>query len=149
MGTSLLSEAYVYMATTTDTLTPWSDGINPNSKYIFPTIKQPSQAWRYMEKYGICVKIGSTTMHPAIREQGLAREKGMIIIKTQTLQTTPSNLLLIESLLRSQLEACPLTHQVGTDTFQVFTDSNREAVINRWGEWIAKALKIADMIGGA
>lgn len=146
MSAPLLTEAYVYMATTTDMLTPWNDELNLGGKYIVPTMRIHSQAWRYMEDYGICVKIGSTTMHPSIRAKGLAREKGMAIVKTQTLQTTQSNLLLIESLLRSQLEAYPLTQQIGTDTFQVFTDNNRELILSKWEELVAKALKIANMI---
>ena len=142
MSASILQEAYVYMATTTDTVFPLDEG-----KYPITRLRLSDSAKRHIHKFGICVKIGSTTKHPSTRSYQLESEKGMIIIKTQTLQTTPAGLLLIESILRQQLESHPYAHQIGTDTFQVFTDSHREDVIAHWEEWLDKALRLADIIG--
>lgn len=148
MSASLLKEAYVYMATTADDINPLAC-FNKKAKYPISRMRLSQQAERYIQKYGICVKIGSTTSHPSSRAYGIEGEKGVIMVKVQTLQTTQSGLLLIESLLRKQLEAHPCTNQVGTDTFQVFTDSNRELILSKWEEWIDKAIKIASMIEGA
>lgn len=141
MSAMLLKEAYVYMATTTDT-----EFILDEGKYRITRMRLSQAAEQHIRKYGICVKIGCTTGHPSQRAYNLEGEKGVVMVKIQTLQTTQSGLLLIESILRKQLESHPMTRQIGTDTFQVFTDENREAVIAKWDEWIANALRISNLL---
>ena len=144
MSAPILREAYVYMATTTDMtdmLHYWT------CKYpLTNSLSISNAAKRYIQTYGICVKIGSTTMHPSQRDYGLARDKGMTIIHTQTLHTTAAGLLLVESVLRKYLENHPCTCQIGTDTFQVFTEQNREIILEQWNEWVVAAMRIAEQI---
>lgn len=150
MSASILNEAYVYMATTTDHQS-WEDILwNKNKKYpMVNVIRLYSTAMQFIQENGICIKIGSTAQHPDKRAYQLQREKGLVMIRTQTLHTTPSGLLLAESVLRRLLENHPATTQIGTDTFQVRSEEDRAQIIAQWDKWINKAIKIVSMIEGA
>lgn len=146
MSAQNLNEAYIYMATTTDWQS-WEDIWNKNKKYpMVSPIRLYPAAMRFVQENGICIKIGSTAQHPDKRAYQLQREKGIIMVHTQRLNTTPSGLLLAEAILRKQLENTPYTKQIGTDTFQVFTEENRELILSKWNEWIMEVIKINKML---
>ena len=146
MSASILNEAYVYMATTTDWQS-WEDVWNENKKYpMIDAMQLYPAAMRFIQKNGICIKIGSTTQHPDKRAYQLQREKGLVMIHVQTLHTTPSGLLLAESLLRQLLENHPATTQIGTDTFQVKSEEDRAQIIAQWNKWIMQVMTIINTI---
>ena len=144
MSASILNEAYVYMATTTDWQS-WEDVWNESKKYPI-TLHFHKTAMRFVQEYGICIKIGSTAQHPDKRAYQLQREKGLVMVHIQTLHTTPSGLLLAESVLRQLLENHPATTQIGTDTFQVRSEEDREQIISQWNKWIMQAMTVINTI---
>ena len=145
MGTQVLNKAYIYIATTTDSKAP----LDTEAKYPITGMWLSTRAERYINSYGICVKIGCTTAHPKMRAYQLEREKGVITVNVQTMQTTPAGLLLAESVLRTLLENHPATHQVGTDTFQIDTPQDREDILSHWSEWVQIAIDTVQQIKGA
>ena len=146
MSASILNEAYVYMATTTD----WQcleDVWDRTKKYpMVGALRLYPTAMRFIQENGICIKIGSTAQHPDKRAYQLQREKGLVMIHIQTLHTTPSGLLLAESMLRKLLENHPATTQIGTDTFQVASDADRAQIIAQWGKWITQVKTTIDTV---